>query len=921
MLKMLLAMVLACASTPALAQRTVQSEGFNYTIDKVPAWAQPAPAPAAPPWNGRSIVRYPLVDTQVNLSGAQPVRFQRTRVVAADPSGLALASELHIRFNPAYETIVLHEVGVSRGGGRTDRLPGLKIELLQRETQLERSVYDGVVTAFAVIHDVRVGDLVDFSYSVRGANPVFGGKFSDDYTLNYVYPTDVRRVRIEYPARRPLRHKVLGLAVAPAVTEKGGMSVVELLVSGLAPAVAEDRTPYWSRPFPELQVSEFTDWGEVKRWANEHFGARGKPAPEIVSLAERIRAESKTPEEMVGRVLAFAQEEIRYFAVETGTNSHKPSPAGETFSRRYGDCKDKAVLTVALLAQLGMDAQPALVSFYRRRQVSNMLPSPLAFDHVIVAANVGGRSFWLDPTRTNQGRALDKLGFEWFDKALIVDSGGEALVEVKEPPQYEDTLHVTERFAIRNYSAPVALTVVGRSRGTQAERVRAYLAARSADVVESELGDDIVRRYPGAKRVKPVQTSDDRQKNELTITEYYELPRFFSYAQGLVSAGFSGSAFANIVKAPDKVVRSSPMALPYLAHTVQRFEYELPLDMRFTLGQPVSISGPDLAFSYRSEKQGRVLAFEFGLRVARDHVTPADMPAHLERLAKIRQQLYRQIQLPAYDPERIQRDILVALKAKHAQVFNMPEWPRTFLLRSLGARMRSEAAIAAGLIEGKDLALARTEVGVELSHSGDRAKALEVLDQAIESDPQSAAAYRTRAEVLAHTGRFEPALGDIERANAIDPEGARPYSHAHVLYYLGRYQQAHDLLLADASRTIGAEQTYRMLWLYFAALNLKLDPGEVLRRSGYAGARSEWPGPILSYLLDEITEDKVYAAAREDTRESLPRLCETWYFVGQRRLMRGEQARAKEAFQNAVGTQVTPYIEYAYSDVELRRMR
>ena len=55
------------------------------------------------------------------------------------------------------------------------------------------------------------------------------------------------------------------------------------------------------------------------------------------------------------KVLArFAQRDIRYAAIEIGIGGFQPHPASQVFSNRYGDCKDKATILSAMLAQIGV---------------------------------------------------------------------------------------------------------------------------------------------------------------------------------------------------------------------------------------------------------------------------------------------------------------------------------------------------------------------------------------------------------------------------------------------------------------------------------------------------------------------------------------------------------------------------------------
>ena len=73
--------------------------------------------------------------------------------------------------------------------------------------------------------------------------------------------------------------------------------------------------------------------------------------------------------------------------------------ADETWTRRFGDCKGKTVLLIALLNELGIEAEPVLVSTVLGDGLDQRLPLLNNFDHVIVRAHVGTQWYWLSRTR------------------------------------------------------------------------------------------------------------------------------------------------------------------------------------------------------------------------------------------------------------------------------------------------------------------------------------------------------------------------------------------------------------------------------------------------------------------------------------------------------------------------------------------
>lgn len=170
----------AAKKRPAAAARAPAGEpsrpGFTYSIERAPSWVVAAkerpgqPVAAAP-------MHYRLIDEQWLVEPRSQWEYNHVVRVVNDAGGLAVASQIELDFDPTIQTLALHHLDVVREGKRISKLDRRKFQLLQRETQLERRMYDGRATLSIVLDDVRIGDEIDYAYSIRGANPVFGGKF------------------------------------------------------------------------------------------------------------------------------------------------------------------------------------------------------------------------------------------------------------------------------------------------------------------------------------------------------------------------------------------------------------------------------------------------------------------------------------------------------------------------------------------------------------------------------------------------------------------------------------------------------------------------------------------------------------------------------------------------------------------------
>src|SRR5690606_35208309 len=253
------------------------------------------------------------------------------------------------------------------------------------------------------------------------------------------------------------------------------------------------------------------------------------------SIETEIKRIASTETSDEGRLLAalrFVQGEIRYLGVEVGPGSHAPNPPDQVLARRFGDCKDKTLLTITLLDRLGIEAHPALVNTSKRRALEQRMPHPGQFDHVLVQAKLGGRTLWLDPTRATQNADLAHLVQADFDLALIVDGSGKGLVSMSEGRQPVPVRLVKATFDARGgLDKPVPFTVTTTLEGERAESMRNTLATTSFEEMQKSYLNFYAGYYSGLHIAKPMEVKDDERNNRIVTVEHYQIPEFSSWSE------------------------------------------------------------------------------------------------------------------------------------------------------------------------------------------------------------------------------------------------------------------------------------------------------------------------------------------------------------------------------------------------------
>jgi hypothetical protein len=133
-----------------------------------------------------------------------------------------------------------------------------------------------------------------------------------------------------------------------------------------------------------LSLSTVPSWDLFHKWEEALLQNVFRESPEIVQLGRKLFKGADTPLEKLYRIQKYLIMEIRYQTdYEHSIAGVKPHAAPIILARRYGDCKDKAVLFITLARLGGLDAQYALVRSRDMGQIKREVPMQ-QFNHAIV---------------------------------------------------------------------------------------------------------------------------------------------------------------------------------------------------------------------------------------------------------------------------------------------------------------------------------------------------------------------------------------------------------------------------------------------------------------------------------------------------------------------------------------------------------
>ncbi|MEM7249168.1 MAG: DUF3857 domain-containing protein [Acidobacteriota bacterium] len=468
-----------------------------------------------------------LLDTQVDDTGPERVRTVRWVRRVTSEAGLQAVSRVQFSFDPAYETLILHAIRLHRGEQVIDHLDLSQVELLQREPNLEASLYDGERTAVTFLADVRVGDVLDLEWSKTGSNPVLEGRHGDRVDLDWTAPVHRNRFRGLWRADSAPAWRLLRSDLEPSVRRSGGRVELSWDQRDLPATEHSSGLPSWFDPWPRAQLSNWASWNEVARWGHRLFAVPDEPPDECEALLTELRASSMGDAEKARRALRFVQDEVRYLGIELGARAYRPTDPATVMRRRYGDCKDKSVLLVTMLRALGLEADPVLVHAWNGRRVAEMLPTHDVFNHAIVRLELDGRSCWLDPTVLHQRGPLAERHVPDLGWVLVLHPETNELTRVE--PQGQGRTRVREHWVSEGLDQPVTLTILSQYDGFQADDLRSTLAHQSTESLAEQYLRFYARQHSGIALSKPLVIKDDEERNVLTVTESYLVEDFWKH--------------------------------------------------------------------------------------------------------------------------------------------------------------------------------------------------------------------------------------------------------------------------------------------------------------------------------------------------------------------------------------------------------
>ncbi|MCK6448151.1 MAG: DUF3857 domain-containing protein [Planctomycetes bacterium] len=259
----------------------------------------------------------------------------------------------------------VRELRVLHADGRVESAPPPRRDQLSGEYAVR--VYD--------VPPLVVGDVLDVEYRVDDTEPdVFGEYFG----VRHVFYADVP------DPLAPVARSELVVLVPPGMqvhaaerngeqlerstsTDDKGRTVLRWVARDLVRPPLESAMPRRDEFAPRVDLSTFASWEHFAKWWWALIEDEFTSTPAMKAKVAELTAGLTEERDKIRAIARFVGQEIRYNAWAFGPHGYQPYSAPTIFERRFGDCKDKSILLVELLKQIGVEANPVVIKadFFR----------------------------------------------------------------------------------------------------------------------------------------------------------------------------------------------------------------------------------------------------------------------------------------------------------------------------------------------------------------------------------------------------------------------------------------------------------------------------------------------------------------------------------------------------------------------------
>lgn len=588
-----------------------------------------------------TVAAYPDADS-VLLSDCEAVRYNPDGTAESTDDcyekiltqkGKQERRQLSFHYRLPYSIASLETLEIIRAG-KTIPIDVAKNSRVQVDpSQMGMNIFDPNSKILAVqVPDLQPGDILHYTSRRRDVKTNMPNTWCEYFLLQSTSPILNYRIVVDAPASRPLRCLAIKDEVKGTVTfreKKSGDRIIYEWDARNVPRIFEEpgMPPYFT-VVQRLLVSTVPDWNEISRWywklCLPHLE---KTTPAMAEKVKELTRGLTDPQAKIQAIFHYVAHQIRYMGITTETDApgFEPHDVNITFEHRYGVCRDKAALLVAMLRLAGFNARPVL--FYNGPKKDKEVPNSY-FNHAIVGVEMAPGDYQLmDPTDENSRELFPAY---LCDKSyLVARPDGDVLRTSAVTPAERNMVDIVTEAEL-NAAGTMKATSVIRFDGVNDGIYRGAFIGWKPEKREEFFASRLRQALPGAtlRKIEITPTALDDVASPLKVTLNYDVPDFLigGKAAAMVRLPWLGTQFGMVnfvLSSTGLEQRRFPMKLDSTCGVTEKFTMRTALAQPLLLPQFPPEKQRDFAWAQKLSWQHGVLTGDAVFQIRTMEITPS----------------------------------------------------------------------------------------------------------------------------------------------------------------------------------------------------------------------------------------------------------------------------------------------------------
>ena len=490
--------------------------------------------------------------------------------------------EVELNYDSTYEKVELEYARTIRPDGTIVPVGDKHIRDVSR--YLNYPLYSNARVKILSMPEVAEGSIVEYKAKWSINKLVNKKDFSHHYGIQGYEPYLNQKLTVIVPEDYKFNFKAYNPGYtnykpdfSPEIKKTGDKKIYVWEFKNAPEIIVEPSMPPWQEIVPSLSLSSFDRWEDIYDWWWNIAKDKVNVDKEIKRKVKELTRGKKSEEEKVRAIYHWVASKIRYVGIEYGQAGFEPHPAIEIFKNKYGDCKDQAMLLIAMLKFAGISAHPVLIGTRSCWVLDEDFPV-LTFNHAIAQAEVNGKTVFLDPT-------AETASFGDFppsdqDRKVLVFYEKEGRIE-KTPlfPAEHNKVSRTMEIKILD-DETISATREVKTYGMYDQGQRAWLKYTKPVLVQEQFKEKINTITPGGELLNYTVSEVDNLNQPVEIRMEFKGPKFLTRAGKNRLLPKLGSLSASLVS---KDRRNFPLDFRALNENVTEIKVKLPahLNVKF----------------------------------------------------------------------------------------------------------------------------------------------------------------------------------------------------------------------------------------------------------------------------------------------------------------------------------------------------